>query len=585
MDYTCEDSLYNGYDREAIFSRSTSHWQTILSGAKATKTIPSSSLDLTQCLDRIPCFPERIPSDVRFLKGFSTWFDSSSPCPVKERKEREQRLFLTKPHPTICSISPSSNFRVWEGKTNNGIALLTLSWAYIMGASLAERQGLLMEYSPLPDTPTEPASTVLNLGYASASEQRWWKAIVSSGRGWSVSGSKLSPWATVVQDLDISIAGNPESNQRPPRARQAAHYLSRFCEAYDLGSQCSAAFAAALTIPLHASINAFKPVHIELPKPSFTTYYGLAGSTRQLPTEFELIGYYVTLSICPWVLGPSLWSVFWSPGVPSNRVGAWIQPIADMLEPIIQHNDMELLARVMSFSPTSPLWLGLTICGRMAIIKCILPSLTKLHSYTFSRPFIDAAVWTGVAQSFMDIGPSGPSADGMVPRADVWRMRHDFSHLYSNETFSYTPPHGWPPFGSMRPEDIELEIRGHLACSHQWEYSHWTWSYSGETDAGLFSRGMRVHHSDRDLTAAETEGNLEIRDVQAALEISRRATEATFWWCCDQVEQGFGGTIVPRRFGHDEALKDKKVEVKDTRFVEAWLEAIEYTRPRLSTKA
>ncbi|EEU37211.1 uncharacterized protein NECHADRAFT_78445 [Fusarium vanettenii 77-13-4] len=528
MDYTCEDSLYNGSDGAAIFGRSTSRWRTILSKAKAANTIPSSSLDLTQCLDRIPCLPEKIPSDVRLLKGFSTWSDLSSTCSVKDRKEREQRLFLTKPHPTVCSISDSSNFRVWEGKKNNGIALLTLGWAYTMGASLAERQDLSMEYLPLPETSTQLASTGLNLEYASPDEQRWWKAITTSGRGWTVSGSKLSPWATVVQDLDVSIAGDPESNQRPPTAREAAHYLSRFCEAYDLGSQCSAALAAALTIPLHASINCFKPVKIQLPKPSFTTYYGLTGSLQHLPAEFDLIGYYMTLSICPWVLGPSLWSVFWSPDVPCNRAGAWMQPISDMLEPIIQNNDMELLARVMSFSPMSPLWLGLAICGRRAIIGCILPSLTKLHSYPFSHPFIDAAVWTGMAQSFLDFGLSGPSADGMVSRADVWRMRHDFSHLYPHEAFSHTPPYGWPPFGSMRPEDIELEIRDHLACSHQWKYSHWTWSDSGETDTGLFSRGMRVHHSDQDFATAEGEGDLEIRDVGAALEISRTATEATF---------------------------------------------------------
>ncbi|KAI8680731.1 hypothetical protein NCS56_00479000 [Fusarium sp. Ph1] len=181
---------------------------------------------------------------------------------------------------------------------------------------------------------------------------------------------------------------------------------------------------------------------------------------------------------------------------------------------------MELLARVMSFSAMLPLWLGLAICGRRTIINCILPSLTKLHSYPFSHPFIDAAVWTGMAQSFMDFGLSGPSADGMAPRADVWRMRHDFSHLYSHETFSHSPPYGWPPFGSMRPEDIEIEIRGHLSCSHQWKYSHWTWSHSGEADTGLFSRGMRLHHSPQVFAVAKAEEKFKIRDVEAALHLA-----------------------------------------------------------------
>lgn len=196
----------------------------------------------------------------------------------------------------------------------------------------------------------------------------------------------------------------------------------------------------------------------------------------------------MTLSLCPCVLGPSLYSVFWSPDVPCNCAGAWIQPISDILGPIIQNDEMELLYRLMSFSPMSPLWLGLTICGRGSVINCILRSLTKMHSYSFTCPNVDGAAWTGMAHSFMHIGLSGPSADGMVPRADVWRMRHDFSHLYSNEAYCHAPLYGWPPFGSMRPEDVEFEIRDHLACSHQWKYSHWTWSFSGETDGGLFSR-------------------------------------------------------------------------------------------------
>ncbi|WAO87318.1 Hypothetical protein NCS54_00462300 [Fusarium falciforme] len=299
-----------------------------------------------------------------------------------------------------------------------------------------------MEYSPLPDTPTQLASMMLNLEYASPSELRWWKAIVAPERGWFTAESKISPWAVVVRDLDVSIGGNNESNQRPPTARQAAHYLSRFCEAYDLGSQCSAAFAAALTIPLHASVNSFGPARIELPKPSFTNYHGFAEPSRCPPNKFDLIGHYMTLGMCPWVLGLSLCSVFWSPDVPCNHAGAWIKPITDILEPIIQNNDMELLYRVISFSPMSPLWLGLAICGRRTVINCILRSLTKPHDYPFSRPNIDAAEWTGMAQSFMDFRLSGPYANGMVPRADVWRMPHDFSYLYSYETFSTAPPYG-----------------------------------------------------------------------------------------------------------------------------------------------
>jgi hypothetical protein len=87
-----------------------------------------------------------------------------------------------------------------------------------------------------------------------------------------------------------------------------------------------------------------KSAAIELPKPSFTIYYAHSESSRSVPTDFHLIDYYMTLSICPWVLGPSLWSIFWSPHVPFNRVGAWMAPIVDVLGPVIQNDDMELIA-------------------------------------------------------------------------------------------------------------------------------------------------------------------------------------------------------------------------------------------------
>ncbi len=42
-----------------------------------------------------------------------------------------------------------------------------------------------------------------------------------------------------------------DSSQQPPTAEQAATYIARFCKAYNLGTQCSAARTAALSLPLH----------------------------------------------------------------------------------------------------------------------------------------------------------------------------------------------------------------------------------------------------------------------------------------------------------------------------------------------
>ncbi|KAF9769962.1 hypothetical protein IL306_012542, partial [Fusarium sp. DS 682] len=91
--------------------------------------------------------------------------------------------------------------------------------------------------------------------------------------GWLMADKRISPWAIKVGDIRIEIQDGVESPpQGPPSAREAACYLSRFCDAYDLGSQSSAALAAALTIPLHANAAPFDPAEIELPIPTLATH-------------------------------------------------------------------------------------------------------------------------------------------------------------------------------------------------------------------------------------------------------------------------------------------------------------------------
>lgn len=96
---------------------------------------------------------------------------------------------------------------------------------------------------------------------------------------------------------------------------------------------------------------------------------------------------------------------------------------------------MELFAKTFSFSPMSPLWIGLALCGCRTVIRSILPSLGVLRDYPFFRPSVDAAAWTGVSQSFMDHHLPGISCNGLVPRADVWRIRHYFSNMYPTICF------------------------------------------------------------------------------------------------------------------------------------------------------
>ncbi|KAF4448112.1 hypothetical protein F53441_8428 [Fusarium austroafricanum] len=565
MDAASLEALYNGPETEVIFKRSLLKWRSVLIRARSLSSIPPSSLDLSRCLGHIPSLPDTIPRDSRWIEGYSTWRNIEPQCDLGTRTELPKKIFLTKRHLTSLSVSSLPNFQIWDKNANNGIALLTLGWSYILSAALGERQGLPLVYCQATPSSCPPScpSTTLDLRYASPAEQEWWRAITARG----------------VDDIGIEIkvgdiGDGAEASQGPPSALEAACYLARLCDAYGLGSQASAALSAALTIPLHADVSCFDSSKIELPRPTFATH-AICPPPTSIPTDFNLIGHLMTLSLSPWVMGPALWSVFWDPDVPCNTAGAWVLPIADALQPLINQDRMDLLAKGLSFTTVAPLWLGLAICGRQIITNCIYSSLAKLLDYPFFRPDIDAAAWTGTAQSFLDCHQTRPCHDGMVSRADVWRLRHSCSQLYEDNGFSYTPAYGWPPFGQMRVTDVELEIRDYLTCSHDWTYSHWTWSLSDAVDHG-FSVDVRDSRLPKETVLIRAPPhNSEMKAHEAIRKNSEKATKSVFWWCSNQVEKGFGQTIVPRRFGPDKPLEIKEGgESMDPKLIQAWLQTI-----------
>lgn len=409
-----------------------------------------------------------------------------------------------------------------------------------------------MEYRWPQDKPSDNQPTVLRLGYALPREHAWWKAIVTRGMGWSITGApgdtKVSPWAVEVEDLGLDIAGVVDTSQRPPAPREAACYLARLCRVFGLGRQCSAALAAALTLPLHASYATRAAAKIELPRPSLTQPSN-DKKQEDPPAEYLHLGFYMSLSMCPGIFGPLLWSIFWEPDVPCHCAGAWLLPIATTLKPIIEDNNLEHLARVLSFTPVAPLWLGLALCGPRGIIKSVMRSITALAEYPHTKPDIDSAAWTGIAQSFLHLHSPGPylQVDGTVSRADVWRLRHDCYDKYNPVTFEHTPPHGWPPFGKMQEQDVELEIRSHLSCSPEWAYSHWTWLPAKVTGVELST----INTTCPTWPPPEQSGidGDELKRCEFPTEdvrrVSEEATRKVFWWACSQVEKGFGTLVRP----------------------------------------
>jgi len=571
------DALYDGPEAESSSSRSFSRWQTAFQLAESMLDVPENSFHLKQVLSRTPSLPDTIPSDSTWIEGYSTWKNSDILCPLTTKTESVQRLFLRKRHLTLCTVSTSQNFVTWNGTPNNGVLLLALGWSYILCVSLAERQNLRLKYSL--EAQHSPTSHQICLDYATSQEITWWKALLGRGLVWSVAGNQILPWALRADNVGLDIRGGMNVSQQPPTAEQAARYLARLCHTFELGTQCSAALAAALCVPLHASMSFFGAVTIELPPASLTVRLARPNHHQDCPADFEFLVHYMALSLDPQIYGSCLWSVFWEPDILCNSAGAWLEPIGTTLEPIIHNNNLELLAKVLSSGEVAPLWLGLTLCGRQAVIRSILPSLTELRDYLHRRPNIDSAAWTGKPQSFMDIHPVGPYLrDGLVLRADVWRLRHDFHMEYPDNGFSFTPPYGWAPFGSMRAEDVELEIRGHLNCSHQWKYEYWTWLPDNIRDVGFSRNGEALPPRQFSINDERPQRS---RNCEVVRRISRTATEAIFWWCCSQVEMGFGGALVPYRSKPDEILDSTESgHSLNDKAIGEWLETTALDRMR-----
>ncbi|KAK5989828.1 hypothetical protein PT974_08089 [Cladobotryum mycophilum] len=493
--------IHDGPEADAILKRSFSRWQAALQHAKSLKSLPERCFKLEGVLSRIPSLPESLPR-ARYIEGYSTWDNledsSATSCKLRTKTEKTRPIYLRVEYHIICTISSSPNFQTWEETENNGLLLLVLGWAYVFAVNLAERTRLKVEYSHRPSLGKASKPTKLKLKYASLKERAWWTALVSNGVGWSLSDCRITPWTLFADNVGIEIEGNIDVNrQRPPTSQEAACYLSRFCDAYGLGTQLAAAFAVAVTIPLHGQEQTAwhrrekEPVTIGLPRPLFKTT--TAVSTKiggECPDEFSSIGYYMTLSLDTTAIGPCLWSVFYEQDIPCNFAGAWIGPITDVIETIVEADDMELFAKLFSFSKAAPLWLGISICGRDTWpVTTLAPTLAYgmrgLHSFLS----IDGPAWTGTSGSFMDIHRPRPLVrNGMISRTDIWRLRHDCYAEYTESDFLSLPFDIWPPFGEMSLKDVEFGIHDHLECSHDWRYKHWTWLPSKTTDAG-FRRG------------------------------------------------------------------------------------------------
>ncbi|KAM0415641.1 hypothetical protein ACHAPT_013413 [Fusarium lateritium] len=483
-----EDDIVPSKDQiDRMFSHSQQVWQNLYKKATSMR-LERDTVRLSDLIHGLPAIPDNLQG-VQDLAGQAIWEMKATSCkhPHITRAEQKRRWNPTRRRPTLCMISDGSYFSHADSKSN-GIALLFFGWAYILCMAMLERQRIPMRYSK--DKPTVPGNEhqsdeqklTVDIGHASEEEFRWWSALFSSGQGWRSASEKQPVWA-VAYTGNVKIrfiaqglpASSPDLN--PPSSRQAANFLSRFVSMYNLESQVPLALAMVLTLPLHNETCSM----VKLPSPLLARQDAPMASPSSVDREYSNLPRYMTLSSNPVFLSSTLWAIFWEPGVECNLVSPWCDAIIEVVKPLVERGDLEMLGHVLALRRPNiaALWYGMAACGHTKTILAIAPFLQTLHTPVPSRPIPEIAAWTGSPQSFMDLCGSGPyvRAGDHVHRADVWRLRQNCWNLEpEGAPFRNTPTCPWPPFGSIKVEELEIPVRLHLGCNrHDWVYVGWTW--------------------------------------------------------------------------------------------------------------
>jgi hypothetical protein len=297
----------------------------------------------------------------------------------------------------------------------------------------------------------------------------------------------------------------------------------------------------ALTLPLYNE--AASPVQVPKSRLSRTC---LLDAPVDTPQDFENLSHYMTLSSNPRFLSSALWSTFWEPDIDCNVVSPWCDGIIEILEPLIKSDSLELLAHVLALRRPnlSALWYSVALFGRTRLIEALIPFLKTLRTPTPARPIPEVAIWTGTPQSFMDLCGSGPylQEDNTIARADVWRLRHDFWEVEPEGLpFKNTPLSGWPPFGFMRSDELELEVHRHITCErHEWQYNQWTWQLGNKKD--ICDEGYKgqckdwpIEFTSHSIFCSDVcfENKIDYEPDNVA---TKTAVEAAFRWAATEIE-------------------------------------------------
>ncbi|UPK90967.1 hypothetical protein LCI18_001902 [Fusarium solani-melongenae] len=455
-----------------VYENGYKAWPALMEEAADDPGLPPASLQVEHLFPEHPYFPVGLELDGSgLLTASSTWVHGAGSCDLPSFEQLFQilpyvatptRLFMS----TKAPVPPSAWFKQYD----NHLTVLVLAWAYALSARWAD---IIPQASPLDQSyDKRNADAIVELGVVSDDAARWWEAVLSPGQGWRAFIScgrfrLLSPWSSTFKAVpamrlsSISRSTSPGLKQCPP-FETAVRYIAEYSALHSADDPNRAAFATALMLPL---VN-FDRQNVLLPVPRmyFATPPSIRTRTSVTPEEpiwgrdLRQFDRLLTLSCNAHGVKSILGSIFYEPGILCNTCGPWLQGTITVLQSR-KAGDLDILAR--AFSLRSPhlsfLWLGAIITG---LHKGFLKNLGGLLG--LNRIDLHEAAWAGTVLSFVQNPvPQQQESATSISRQDEFTLAFLTQEI---SRYRFPPIYPYPPPGSTTINDLDLDVRLHIAC-------------------------------------------------------------------------------------------------------------------------
>ncbi|KFY32934.1 hypothetical protein V495_08592 [Pseudogymnoascus sp. VKM F-4514 (FW-929)] len=429
------------------------------------------------------------------MDGSDPTWQPTSPPEVDEWNEdlirgNEKEFRLSIPKPTSFTLLKECKSKVdtSPASPSNGITILIQCLSYYFCANLLEMQGREVKFTSQALSTnhlgcSDNDKIILDLRCASQDLVCWLSILLAPKLRWT---KPIPPWALVYEGVNrLYILTSPTYSSpewaTSPSSKKAASLISELCVLFGLDDQLDAAVSAIIMLPFYN----YRKLAATLPVPILLKRNCPKHAHDPFRQYSEQISQLMTISIGPRLIGSSLWSVFWEADVDCNVVSAWLSSIHEVIKPVLESRDTELLIRIfMLYRPQqAPLWMGVLWLGSSdwaGMVESYLATLSEQPKFIrASQPDSVTAAWLGCKQSFLDevgLGCYEENGTRMLSNSDLARVRFNYRYLANPEEL----PYGWQPFGSVSAKEIEPELHQYLDLWRARKYHGWFWIVGDE---------------------------------------------------------------------------------------------------------